>query len=201
MSEGSQPASLLAYRLPHSLGQKVMLESLAVVIASDQGALPVSFSGMVTVTGSVIVTQPTGTNLHVVLDSGTTVVTQPTGTNLHTVIDSGTTTVTQATGTNLHTVVDKVDLAASSPGPASVGVASAAVLAANAARKGAVIVNTSTGGQRVSLGLDGAAAVLDSGITLWPGDSWVMDDYTFTNGAIAGIASAAAATAAVQEFS
>lgn len=52
------------------------------------------------------VVQPTGTNLHAVIDSGTTTVTQTTGTNLHAVLDSGTTTVTQATGTNLHVVAD-----------------------------------------------------------------------------------------------
>lgn len=52
------------------------------------------------VSGTVTVVQPTGTNLHAVLDSGsTTVVTgnvtvvQPTGTNLHTVVDSGTITL------------------------------------------------------------------------------------------------------------
>ncbi len=53
------------------------------------------------------VVQPTGTNLHAVLDTtSTTAVTQATGTNLHAVLDSGTTTVTQATGTNLHAVID-----------------------------------------------------------------------------------------------
>lgn len=36
------------------------------------------------------------------------VVTQPTGTNLHTVVDSGSVTVTQATGTNLHAVIDAI---------------------------------------------------------------------------------------------
>lgn len=60
------------------------------------------------VTGNVTVVQPTGTNLHAVLDTtSTTAVTQATGTNLHAVIDSGSTTaVTQATGTNLHAVID-----------------------------------------------------------------------------------------------
>src|ERR1700676_3286107 len=40
------------------------------------------------VTGNVTVVQPTGTNLHTVVDSGTVVVTQATGTNLHAVIDN-----------------------------------------------------------------------------------------------------------------
>ncbi len=48
--------------------------------------------GSTPVSGTVTVVQPTGTNLHAVLDSGTTTVTQATGTNLHTVVDSGTLT-------------------------------------------------------------------------------------------------------------
>lgn len=60
------------------------------------------------VTGNVTVVQPTGTNLHAVLDTtSTTAVTQATGTNLHAVLDTtSTTAVTQATGTNLHAVID-----------------------------------------------------------------------------------------------
>ena len=59
------------------------------------------------VTGNVTVVQPTGTNLHAVLDTtSTTAVTQATGTNLHTVVDSGSITATQATGSNLHVQVD-----------------------------------------------------------------------------------------------
>jgi hypothetical protein len=46
--------------------------------------------------GNFTVVQPTGTNLHAVLDSGTTAVTQATGTNLHTVVDSGTITTVSA---------------------------------------------------------------------------------------------------------
>ncbi len=49
------------------------------------------------VTGNVTVVQPTGTNLHAVLDAtSTTTVTQATGTNLHTVVDSGTLTAVTA---------------------------------------------------------------------------------------------------------
>lgn len=56
----------------------------------------------VTITsGTTTVTQATGTNLHVVVDTtSTTAVTQATGTNLHAVLDSGTlTTLTTLTGT------------------------------------------------------------------------------------------------------
>lgn len=59
------------------------------------------------VTGNVTVVQPTGTNLHAVLDTtSTTAVTQATGTNLHAVIDTGSTTAaTQATASNLNAQV------------------------------------------------------------------------------------------------
>lgn len=86
-----------------------------------------------------------------------------------------------------------------SPSAASVGVASGSVLAANSNRKGLVLVNTSL--NRISLGL-GAAAVLDSGITLNPvGGTWVMDEYTFTTVEIFAIASGGGSNLAIQEFS
>jgi hypothetical protein len=47
----------------------------------------------VPVSGTVTVTQATGTNLHAVIDSGAVTVSQATGSNLHTVIDSGSVTV------------------------------------------------------------------------------------------------------------
>lgn len=49
---------------PIILGQTTMSSSLPVAIASDQSSIPVTFSGNVTVV------QPTGTNLHTVVDSG-----------------------------------------------------------------------------------------------------------------------------------
>ena len=97
-------------------------------------------------------------------------------------------------------VLGSSDLTAAAPTAATVGVASAAAVAANASRRGLVLVNTSSA--FISLGLDGAAAVLYSGITLNPsGGTWVMDSDTFTLGAVAAIASAAGANMAVQEFS
>jgi hypothetical protein len=96
--------------------------------------------------------------------------------------------------------VSTIDQTASAPANSSVGVASASAIAANGARTGLILINTSTAGQRISLGLDGAAAVLDNGITLEVGDSWLMEEYDFTTGAVAGIASAASARLSVQEF-
>ena len=89
------------------------------------------------------------------------------------------------------------DLAPSSPTAASVGVASAQAVAANASRKGLKLVNTSNA--RISLGF-GAAAVLDSGITLYPGGAFNMDAWDFDLGAVNAIASAAASNLGVQEY-
>jgi len=87
----------------------------------DGSAYTQPVSGTVTAnagTGNFTVVQPTGTNLHTVLDSGTlTSITNalPAGTNVigHVITDTGSTTVVtgnvtvvQPTGTNLHTVVD-----------------------------------------------------------------------------------------------
>ena len=82
----------------------------------------------------------------------------------------------------------------------SVGVASGALVAANTSRRYLVLVNTSVAA-RVSLGF-GAAAVLDSGITLMPnGGSYEMSEAAgnLYRGAINAIASAAATNVAVQE--
>lgn len=74
----------------------------ALPIQGVTGGIAVPISGAITITsGTTIVTQATGTNLHAVLDAtSTTAVTQATGTNLHSVIDSGTIT-TVSTVTNL----------------------------------------------------------------------------------------------------
>lgn len=107
--------------------------------------------------------------------------------------------VSSVTLTVQGTVSTKNVLTGSAPSAASVGVVSAAVVAANAARKGLVLTNTSLG--TISLGLDGNAAVLNSGITLNArGGTWVMDEYTYTVGAITAIAAIAASNLAIQEL-
>lgn len=91
----------------------------------------------------------------------------------------------------------KGPLTANSPTSVSVGVASTAFLAANASRKGMCAVNVSS--STISFGM-GTAAVLNSGITLYPGGTWCMDEYTYSQQAINAIASAAASTVAAQEL-
>lgn len=92
----------------------------------------------------------------------------------------------------------KIDTTPGSPTAATAGVASAQVVAANANRKGLVLINTSN--NRISIAF-GVAAVLNSGITLYPGGTFVMDAFTFDLGAVNAIASAASSNLAIQEYS
>lgn len=91
-----------------------------------------------------------------------------------------------------------VALTPASPTSSSVGITSAQIVAANANRKGLVLTNTSN--NRISLGF-AAAAVLNSGITLYPGGIYVMDAYLFNTGAVNAIASVASSNIAIQELS
>ncbi len=108
-------------------------------------------------------------------------------------------TVTQATGTNLHTVVDKVALTGSSPATVTIAATSTSAVASNGSRKGLILTNT-TSLSTISLNVAGGSAVLNSGITLYPHDSWVMDEYSFTTAAINAIASVGSSTLSIQEF-
>ncbi len=118
---------------------------------------------------------------------------------------SGTVTTGGLTDTQLRatpvpvsgTISSKTTLTPSSPTASTVGVASAQAVAANASRKGLILTNTSI--NTISLGL-AAAAVLNSGITLYPGGSFSIDEYSFVIGAINAIASAASSNLTVQEF-
>lgn len=101
-------------------------------------------------------------------------------------------------GTNaLGVVSTKTALTFNAPTAATVGVGSAQALASNASRKSAVFVNTSN--NTISCAV-GATAVLNSGITLWPGGTWAMNEYSFGTGAVNCIASAASSNLAIQEL-
>ena len=83
-----------------------------------------------------------------------------------------------------------------SPATASVTGSSSQVVASNTSRKGLVIINLGT--VNVSFGC-GATAALNSGITLTPNGTWVMDQFTFTTLAINAICSTTA-TLSIQEY-
>lgn len=95
-------------------------------------------------------------------------------------------------------VSTKANLAAQAPTSASVGVTSAQVVAANVARKGLVLTNNSTA--NISIAFDGNAAVSGSGIVLYPGGVFFMDEYMFTTASVNAIATAAASNLGVQEW-
>jgi hypothetical protein len=103
-----------------------------------------------------------------------------------------------STASPLPVSVAKTALTPGAPAAASVGVTTAEAVAANANRKGMILTNTSQA--TISLGF-AADAVLLSGVTLFPGGIFKMDEYSLTVGAINAIASAAASNLAIQEFS
>lgn len=95
-------------------------------------------------------------------------------------------------------ITGRIVLTPASPTTFSTGVASATAVAFNANRKGLVLTNTSNA--RISIAF-GVAAVLNSGITLYPGGIFVMDDQLFTTASVSAIASVAASGLAIQEYS
>lgn len=103
----------------------------------------------------------------------------------------------QATQSGTWIITTKNALTSNSPSAASVGITSSQILATNASRKGLILVNTSSA--NISLGL-GTAAVLNSGITLYPGGTFNMDEYCFTTAAINAVASIAASNLGIQEW-
>ena len=118
-----------------------------------------------------------------------------------TAVDTGTGTSsagTQRVVLSSDSVVStRINLTAQSPAFATVGVASAQVIAANTARKGLVLVNNSTA--NISLAF-GSAAVSGSGIVLYPGGVFFMDAFMFTTSAVSAIATAAGSNLGVQEW-
>lgn len=97
----------------------------------------------------------------------------------------------------LPTTLSKTALTGSSPTSATIGATSTAAVAANSSRKGLVLINTSE--NIISLAF-GSAAVLNSGITLYPRGSFQMDEYTFSTQAVNAIASVASSNLAIQEY-
>lgn len=177
-----------------SLGQKTMANSLPVVLASDESTLPISAASLPLPAGAAtaaLQTQPG-------VDIGDVTVNNAAGAAAVNVQDGGNSLTVDGSVTVSGTITTKTALTAASPANASVGVASAQVVASNGSRKGLLFVNVSN--NRISFGV-AASAVLDSGVTLYPGGTWEMDEYCFATGAVNAIASAASSSLAIQEFS
>lgn len=90
------------------------------------------------------------------------------------------------------------NLTPSAPTFATVGVADGIAVAANANRRGLILVNTSV--NIISIAFGSNPAVLNSGITLTPYGAWTMQDITFTTAQINAIAGAAGSNLAIQEL-
>jgi len=186
------------------IGQQSMADSVSVVIASDQTpipvtgpltnaelrAAPVDVTGIVAVVGPITIVDPvevTATDLDIRDLAFTTDKIDITGSS-----------VAISNFPAIQPVSTKTDLTPSAPTVVSVGIASASAVAAAATRKGLILRNLSNA--RISLGKGGNAAVLDSGITLYPRDVFCMNEYDFDTGVINAIASLATSNLAIQEY-
>lgn len=89
-------------------------------------------------------------------------------------------------------------MSAEAPAMAGVGTASEIIVPANVDRVGLIVTNISD--STIYLGIENSAT-LKAGITLIPGGgSWSMDEYSYNNGAITAISTAATLVVAFQQF-
>ena len=86
----------------------------------------------------------------------------------------------------------------SAPVTATVNTTSTLVLAANTLRKGLYLSNTSP--QQISFGFDGNAATYQYGLTLYPGEKFWMDEYSYSVGAVYAITTGSVAYIGIQEI-
>ncbi len=99
---------------------------------------------------------------------------------------------------NIRVVETLAPLVGLAPDSSVVGLTSVQVLGENLARRGLILMNLSK--KKISFGLDGAMAVLDSGITLLGGGAWTMDKGSFTVGGVTAIGEQNGLQLAMQEF-
>ena len=184
-------ANPLAVSLPTATVTTLTPVTAAAIASAIVSNPPTTFGGVVTNAGTFAVQAAcTGT----VTVSGTATVTPA----MATVWQVSPTSAANTASNPFYNAVVKTALTPGSPTAASVGVTSGSALAANASRKGLVLVNTSA--NYISLGF-GAAAVLYSGITLNPsGGTFVMDEFTFCTSQIYAVASGATSNLGIQEM-
>lgn len=108
---------------------------------------------------------------------------------------SGNSISSQSNALNVNT---KTSLVYSAPITATVNTTSTLILAANSARLGLILSNTSS--QQISFGFSGNAAAYQYGLTLYPGEKFQMDEYTFSTGAIYAVTTGATTYIGIQEI-
>lgn len=157
-------------------------------------------------TRNVIVSEalPTGTNSigQVTANAGTNLNTsalalaanQTNGTQKTQIVDGSNANFTVS---NPLFVSNRTPVTANAPTSFSVGVASAQALAANASRDGLMLMNVSN--KTISCAF-GATAVLNTGLTLYPGGTYSMDQHSLSTAALNCIAGGAASVLSIQEF-
>lgn len=189
-----------------ALGQALAAASVPVVLTASQLTTLTPLS-------TVTVVQPTGTNLHVVVDASAL----PTGASTSALQTAGNSTLSTISGQLPATLGQKVSASslavviASDQSPVSVvpvasatgnltSVAASAttvvVLASNAARKGAMITNDSTA--ILYLAFAATSSITAFSLKLFPNSAYITD--TLYTGVISGIWSSANGSARVTEF-
>lgn len=162
-----------------------------------------SVTGEVSVKNTVSISPAVGTSFHVEGNVSAAIVGTVSVTGQVSVLGPVSVTGQVSVLGNVSTHNDRTAFVPLSPARVSVANTTCLALAANTSRTGCVITNanlTSIGGIPVYLGL-ATVAVLGSGIVLYPGGTWSMDEFTFTTACITAIASAAGtASLSLQEF-
>lgn len=184
-------------QVPLSIATNLFVSNGQVIIPCG-GYSQVRLTASAFTSGTVNISWESGAGTNVTQVASFTASALQTTARLNDAVGNGITSTTVGTKQKLD-VSSGDPLTPASPTFATVGATSASALAANANRKGLQVINTSN--NTISLNVVGGTAVLNSGITLYPGGSWDMDEFSFTLSAIFAIASAAASNLAIQEYS
>jgi hypothetical protein len=96
-----------------------------------------------------------------------------------------------------YSVAENLSLQPKDPNSKAVGIVSELVLLENINRSGLILINVSS--NRISFGF-GTDAILDKGITLYPGGVFNMAECDFYSGNIYGIAADINSVVTIQEF-
>lgn len=198
--DGSSPTSTNQLTIKAASTAALATDTSAVVALNPNTALPTGANTIGSISNiSGTVSLPTGAATSALQGTGNTSLASIDGklNSLGQKTGAGSVPVVLASDQPTLTVSGRVPLTANSATAVSVGVATGLLVSANAGRKGLVLVNLSA--NTVSLGF-GASAVLNTGITMYPGATFTMDEFTFNTAAVNAIASSASSVVAVQEF-
>lgn len=195
----AQRLSSLISLLPLSIGQKALSQSLAVVLPTDQSLLPVTIQTGSSTIGKVQVIDASGNPLPVGdIAARKIFVSPPTdGTSVATVLVGSSMVSSTAPALLVRAVLGGVALTPNAGFSTVVGTSSAQALATNASRKGLSLVNTSNNKISCEWGVN---AVINNGITLYPGGAFSMDPLSAATSALNCISTTANSILSGQEY-